>query len=449
MSGTIFSGWQQKQGAARVLLRKLCGLTILLLVLSAMSAEARTDKFDFFVVPTVDDKLDSWLKMPSKLQPTIHLVDTVYPNQPFSLRILFKGYGLSTLRNAHITYDVQFFDPAGKPTEDRGENLLGYHGPVVRNSNPHPNTTTTEQAINHESLTNSPSLINKNLFVIINQQLLKVYFDDTYPAGDYEIKVIATDQLTQKVVSKSRPITLAPFARAGNFASADFFSFWLRNHFRQPDIAKAVFGVLQFFENDLDWMKQNIYLLSFINVLLDDNRWIWDHLVKLYDSSAEDRKTIIALMALNNYRIPALVNSFNEEQKSWAEQVANFTLPSTEGRIEKPEQIDALWGHFYATGHLQPVEKIVKLIGPPVSAKAPGNVDEERLSELAFISLVDNGKEIPLLVNYCVSLLEHGNISGRNKAQLRVALDLIQKYLEETSGQNPAAGKKMPLPLTR
>ncbi|NIQ08956.1 MAG: hypothetical protein GWO23_04530, partial [Gammaproteobacteria bacterium] len=131
------------------------------------------DEFDIFIVPTVDDKLDSWLKTTPYMQPTIYMVENIYPNQPFALRLLFKGFSLSKSKNAFITYDVQIFDPQGKPTEDKGENLLAYNGPVKSNN-----------------------------YIVINQQFLRIYFDETYPPGDYEILVTATDQSSKKTYSK-------------------------------------------------------------------------------------------------------------------------------------------------------------------------------------------------------------------------------------------------------
>jgi hypothetical protein len=391
---------------------------ILALTIIGPGPARANEPFDIFVVPTIDEQLDSWLKIPARLQPTIHLVDRIYPNQPFSLRVLFRGYTLSALNNANLSYDVQIFDPQGQPTNDKGNNLLGYNGPVRGTG-----------------------------YIIINQQLLRIFFDISYAYGDYEIQVIATDQLAKESVSKSATITFAPFAPTGRFASLEFFNYWLRNHFRQPDIAKATFGILQFMEKDRQWMDDNIQLLAFMDRLLDDNRWLWDHLVAHYKEEAGARDNIITLMELNNYRLAELTTTFSQEQKAWQEQVRKFELPETGGPITTPGQIEALWGTFYATGHLASVEKIIHLLKPFTPTTGPATTSD--LEQVAFWSLVDHGIDIDLVANFCSYLFDHGDIAPENKTQLGVILRLIEKDREEKEQQDSEADKKMPLSQPR
>ncbi len=400
---------------------KVVGLFFILSVLMINPALAKDDEFDLFIVPTLDNQLDSWLKIPPNLQPTIHLVDRVYPNQPFALRLLFRGYTISTRKNAHITYDVQFFDPDKKPTADRGKDLLGYNGPVK-----------------------SPD------YIIINQQLLRVFFDKSYAAGDYEMLITATDQIANKVISKTGTITFAPFERKGSFASFEFFHSWLQNYFRQPDAAKATFGVLQYLENDPKWLQENIKLLAFMNQLLNDNPWIWDHLIKAYQENASDRTDIITLMALNNHQIPELTQDFTKEQKTWLEKAKGFILPPTDGVISTAEQIEALWGVFYATGHLKPIEQVVRVLKPFALSSPPAeSALPKEPEQAAFWSLVNNARDIPLATNYALYLFDHGKLEPENKIQLRLALDVIKMALEEEQAEQQTPDKKTPLPLTR
>lgn len=400
---------------------KVVSLIFILSTVFISPTLAKDDEFDLFIVPTLDNQLDSWLKMPPNLQPTIHLVNRIYPNQPFALRLLFKGYSISTLKNAHLTYDVQFFAPDQKPTEDRGKNLLGYNGPVKSTN-----------------------------YIIINQQLLRVFFDKNYTAGDYDIQVTATDQIANKVISKTGTIAFAPFERSGSFASFEFFNSWLQNYFRQPDAAKATFGVLQFLKNDQQWLQENIRLLAFIDQLLNDNPWIWDHLTRVYRENEADRKGIITLMALNNHQIPELTQDFTKEQKAWFEKVRGFDLPSTDELISTPEQIEALWGAFYATGHLKPIEQIVRLLKPFALSNPPTEgVLPKEIEQAAFWSLVNNAMDIPLATNYSLYLLDHGQFAPENKIQLKLAIGVIKKALEEEQAEQQPPDKKTPLPLVK
>ncbi len=386
-------------------------LAVSLLLAAPAAAQTKQDAFDLYIAPTLDERLDSWLKMPPELQPTIHLVENIYPGQPFSLRLLFRNYALSPLNNAHITYDVQFFGPDGEPTADRGEDLLGFQGSVKGSH-----------------------------YIIINQQLLRVFFDDSYPFGEYRIVVTATDHQAKRTAVKSGTISFLPFERRGNFVSFDFFTFWMRNYFRQPDVGKALFGLLQYFEKDLDWMQQNTALLAFADRLLEDNPWIWDHLARHYNATPEDRDGIIALMAINRYRIPALTDTFDEEQAAWHAAAATMAPPETTTTATAPRQLDSLWGDFYATGHIAPVERIVRLLRPFAPDVATDST-AETVDRKAYRTLVENGREVPVVASYCSYLLEHGEVSPQNMAQLRLALEVIKKSLEEDKKNAPTSSE--------
>ena len=394
---------------------------ILFVILLSNPAAGRAESFDLIIVPTVDDQLDSWLKVPPQLNPTIHIPNKIYPNQPFALRVLFKNYTLSKVKNAHITYDVQFFDPYGKPTADRGENLLGYNGPV-----------------------------QSEKYIIINQQLLRVFFDADYPFGEYEIKVIAKDHQTGKSIANSVKFELAPFKKTANFVSFDFFTYWVRNYFRQPDIAKAIFGYLQYFEDNQQWLQSNINLVAFANRLLDNNPWIWPHLANLYRQKPKEKNKIIALMALNNHLLPELAVSFNKEDKIYFDRIRGMQRVESADQITNPQQIDLLLGDFYATGHLAPIEKIVRLLKSFALSEPPEKgFTPQELEQVAFWSLVDLGKEVPLLTSFCSYLYESSSLPAENKVQLRLVLEVIKKSLIEAESAQSATDKKNPPSLPR
>lgn len=385
-------------------LRKLAGLLIFFIVLwSPVHGAEKDAEFDLFIVPTLDDRLDSWLKVPAGLNPTIHIVDRIYPNQPFSLRLLFRGYSLSPQSNAHITYDVQFIGPDNKPTADKGSGLLGYHGPV-----------------------------KSSRHIIINQQLLRVYFDDSYPAGEYGVQIVATDELTGKRIAKTGSILYAPFEKVGNFVSFDFYSFWIQSHYRQPDVAKAIFGLLQFIERDRQWLGNNLRVAAFARRLLKDNPWLWPHLLRLAGDQPETRNAVITLAALDRRPLPELAATFSPAEQEWHDTLQSIRLPAIDGVIRTPEQVDVLWGEYFATGHLKPAIRIVRLLKPFALAEPPVDPDAIKdAGQAAFWSLVEYGRQGPLLIGYYSYLIDHGQIPAEAKTQLRLVLELINESQAE------------------
>lgn len=385
---------------------KLTSLGLFLILLITYPAKGAADDFDFYIAPTVDNQLDSWLKVPSELKPTIYIPERIYPNQPFALRLLFRGYALSKVKNAEITYDVQFFDPTGKPTADRGEDLLGWQGAV-----------------------------KSDRYILTNQQLLRIFFDESYPFGAYEVKVIATDRVANKTISRSATIEFAPFERIANFASFDFYMTWVRSYFRQPDLGKAMFGYLQYAEKDPTWLRSNLTLVAFINQLLENNPHLWSELETLFRDHPEEREQIIALIALNNHPSSAITDALDQNQKDYFNNIKNDPIARKE-ELSPAQQIDRQWGRFFATGTIEPIAKIVSFLGslaPPEAPEQATTPSDGKLNALG--SLVGYGQEIPLATSYYTYLIDHGNLPAAAKLELRLVLGEIEKAMKEAEKQ--------------
>ncbi|NIR49117.1 hypothetical protein GWN75_11900, partial [candidate division KSB1 bacterium] len=60
------------------------------------------------------------------------------------------------------------------------------------------------------------------------------------------------------------------------------------------------------------------------------------------------------------------------------------------------QPIEKLWGEFFVTGHLEPLEKIVRLLKPFTLPELAGEkLRRETAEEWAFWSLVEYGPDIP------------------------------------------------------
>ncbi|PLX77209.1 MAG: hypothetical protein C0615_05795 [Desulfuromonas sp.] len=377
--------------------KRLIEFILLLVLATSLAQTSPAAGLDILVAPTLDNQLDSWLKVEPQYGPTIHMVETIYPGQTFSLRALFRGFALSPESKAHLSYDVAFIGPDGKPAPDHEEGMIAYVGPVGGE--------------NH---------------IIINQHFLRVFFDETYPLGTYKIVVTARDHIAQSAATARGEITLAPFEQVGRFASFDFFSFWIRHYFRYPDVAKAIFGMLQFAQTEPEWIEQNPRFASFAGKLLEQNSWLWPHLERLFRDTPDRQDQLVVLTALHPDPPRGMISQFNTEQQILYKRLHQAAVTTAD------REIDRLWGEFYATGQIAPLKGIVRLLTPFAQ---PSAKDAEEPVNAAYDSLLEQGKEIALVAKYISYLLNHGDLTAEIKVELGRAFEEIEEALAEKQQQ--------------
>ncbi len=401
------------------LLNKLFLFSLLLaLSLLIFNTTSQAGKFDAIVVPSLmDSDMDGWYKIPTNSGPNIHRTYSVYQGQMFNLLIFLRGYSADKNMNLHVRYDVQIYDPNGKPTDDKGTDILAYQGPVG----------------NPEAL-------------MLNQQYLKIVFTERYQFGTYKIKVIVYDKISGKTFTSETPIKLIPFVLPKKFESQKKVEEWLMGYYRNPTPAKAISGAQAIIELDARWLNENLNMLTFFKRIFSDNPFLFKNIAKHFKSfSKEDQQKflLISNLAGNLELQPFLIGDNKEKFENFYNNVKK--IPDVNGEITSAVQLDILWSEFLATGKYEPIRKIVSALA---LKKYKGTLDKVKSGEVevtgevrknayleatygsAVWSLISNCKQMPLVFKYCIFIYENEVLEENIKSQLGSILNAAQKEIK-------------------
>lgn len=384
--------------------------------------------FDALVVPSLmDSDMDAWYKVPTNSGPIIHRAYKVTQGQMFYLLIFFKGYTADKSNNLHVTYDVQVYDPSGKPTDDTGKDILAYQGPM---GNPE--------------------------FLILNQQFLKIVFTEKYPLGTYKIKVTAYDKVANISFTSEAAIELIPFSIGDKFKSEKEFGKWLMGYYKDPNPTKAINGVLQFVQLDQIWLNKNLNIISFFRRVFSDNSFVLKYISNnINNFSIDEKKKLFLVVKL--LRDSSLDLLFESNNKNLYESTSELKIPDTDGEINTAYQLDILWSEFLATGKYAPINKIVRALA---LSKYKGTLEKVKSGEIktvtkeierqsyleatyqsAIWSLISNCKQMPLVFKYCVFIYENETLDEGIKMQLGTILRIAQKEVQEESNKSKPGSK--------
>ena len=377
--------------------------------------------FDAMVVPSLmDSDMDGWYRIPMNSGPAIHKATQVTQGQIFSLLIFFRGYTVDKGSKVHIRYDVQVYDPKGKPTEDKGSDLLAYQGEIGNNRDA----------------------------LLLNQQFLKILFTEKYPVGTYNIKVVAFDKIANTSFTKETPIELVSFSPGKKFSSEKELGEWLMGYYGNPTPVKAIHGVLQFVQLDREWVNKRIGTLAFFRRVFTDNPFLLENISRNANAYTIDEKKKLILMAVlsESNSQAQLIAAGNKELNDFLVSAKKLKIPDTDAEITSADQLDVLWSEFLATGKYHPVKKIVSALA---LSKYKGTLDKIKSGEIkdrtreiekaayldatyqsAVWSLISNCKQMPLVFKYCIFVYENESLPEDIKNQLGAILSVVQKKLQ-------------------
>jgi hypothetical protein len=385
--------------------------------------------FDAKIIPTiVNSAMDSWYKVPVNSAPVFVTAGSIHKDQIFNLLVIFKGYTLDGNGSADIVYDVQTFDPNGKPTEDTAKNLVGYKGKVG----------------------------NRRL-LIMAVEFLKIEFTDSYIPGKYTLKVRGTDRVSGRTFDSVAYIELKPFELPDPFASSTEARDWMRDYHRTPRPDRAIDAVRWLLNTDEEWGREHPDVLTFFRVVYRENPFLLKYVAQSFDTlSPEDKYRFLLLSALAGDRSLEPVMSRKDvdpELRAFYRKAGSVSLPNVTGDITSPEQVDILWAEFSATGKFEPVRKIVGALALKEQAVSPDNgsekstgrpVEETRGKDSldaayrsVIWSLTANCRKIPLVMKYCTYIYT----SEKLDESLKTRLGSVLSHSREEMGGKGRRGK--------
>lgn len=391
--------------------------------LLAYFPHVRAAEFDALVVPSLmDSDLDGWYKIPPNSGPNIHKASRVYRGQMFNLLMFFRGYSADKDNNLHVRYDVQVYDPLGKPTEDKGADILAYQGPMG----------------NPEAL-------------LLNHEYLKIVFTDKYPPGTYTIKVTAYDKISNRSFISTTPIELLPFSLPEPFKTDQEVDKWMMGYYLNPTPVKAISAVQKLIRTDQPWINDHLNILTFFRRIFSDNPFVLKNIATRFNTlSAEDQRKFLLIAAISNSKVfePVIAADGKQELQQFYTRAKKVTFPDVEGDIRSPAQLDILWSEFLTTGRYDPVRRLVSALalkkyrGTLEKIKSGNMAVTKELQQEAYLdatyqaaiwSLVSNSKQMPLVFKYCAFMYKNEKLDEDIKNQLGSILRIVQKELQKES----------------
>jgi len=407
----------------------LHALILLLILTQSATAEEGANKFTILVAPSLQhENMDFWSHTPPESAPFIHTIDSVTPDQPFQLLVFAAGYALNERGNADITYDMQVYDPAGKPTEDHLTDMELFKGKA-----------------------------NPAAPLLLSRQFAKTVFTDKYPLGSYTVKVTAHDRIADKSVAVSKTLTLEPFTMPERFKSEKAIGEWVMSYYQSPEPAKAIPAMLGVVQTDKKWLRRNLNVLSFFRIVLHDNPYLVTRIAENRDQfSTEEMKRILTVLAIMDEKETEPVTKLIDGKlRDFYYQARGIQIPSTDGGITTGTQLDLLWSEFLATGAYKPIKKIV---GSLALKKYSGTLKKIKAGELdkndpevrrkayldatygsAVWSLISNCKQLDLVYNYCIYIYQHETLDDGIKKQLYTILKVAHKKRKKQQDDNDEA----------
>ena len=406
--------------AIRRLKRGLYGIIAMTILLSVTPVWA--SEFDALIVPSLmDSDMDGWYRIPLNSGPNIHRAHKVYKGQPFNLLLFFKGYSADERNNVHLTYDVQIDYPNGKPTDDKGSDILAYQGPI-----------------------------NDSNSLLLNQQYLKIIFTDSYPLGTYKIKVTAYDKVSNKSFNNETAIELVAFSLGEKFATDKEVGEWVMGYYKNPTPARAINGLFKSVQLEEEWMNKYFNVITFFKRIFSDNPFLFKNITGLFKTfSADEKKKILLIAALMKDQSfePLITN--HEDLIKFYELSKQIKFPDSTGDITSGMQLDILWSDFFATGKYEPIRKIVSALAlqkhrgilekikkkeiDEVTDEIRNQATLEAVYQSAVWSLMSNCKQAPLVFKYCVFIYQNEKLDEDVKKQLGTILSIVQKEMNEAS----------------
>ncbi len=406
-------------GVNKQIIRCFYLLTFVSLMVSLFPLPASANGLDAILIPTLTKASDDfWSRVPLDSGPKFPFAETVFPGQEFTLLLFIRGYGTDKENNVHITYDLQVYDPEGKPTDDTVKDLVAYRGPLGR-----PNT------------------------LLFPEQYIKLVFTDKYPLGTYTVKVKLHDRMGDVFATKEVSVELVPFATGEAFSSGEEVSKWMMNYYGRPDPARVIPAMNQVIKVDREWLTEKAYLLVFFQKVVEDNDYFLKSIAgKFAHFSTDEKKRLLLMAALTESTV---LDPFIKDRdlKEFHKFAKTIRLPDTTGAIYSADQLDSLWAKFMATGKYDPIRKLVSSLK---LSKYMGTLDKIKAGELdknnkevithayyeaawqsALWSLTSNCVQIPQVYKYCLFMYENENLDDDIKRQLYLILQRAQKQLKE------------------
>lgn len=359
------------------------------------------------IIKTTDYSFgEKWYNTLGSSIPHIYECENVYRGQNFFITAIASDYQLDKNQFANLTYSVKIFKPDNTIYLSK-ENLLLINSKI---SNPD--------------------------FLQMGNAIIKNSFAGNDVLGKYKIEIQIKDLIGNKSKILNSEINLIeiPSYESFQIKTDKEFTDWLNQYFKNPSPEDALsyyiyYSKSKYSENDSSFWP----VIGFFKELFENNKFLYPEIVKSYQTV--DLKTKIYLLYLLEYSKLGDEDFFaglDGEEKDAYLNIKQSHLPDIYDNIESPEQLDMLWGTFYASGSYKPIYKLIQTLD---FVEYKGSLEKYKISEqktedemqravkdAIYESLVwsigSHCRQYELVLNYCNWAYHYGELNDIQKTEL-------------------------------
>ena len=392
--------------------RQLSCVAILLAALlapaGAQAPAAAPSTFDMLVIPIRQDGVpDAWKHSLPEVGPSFTVVDSLCPGEVVTLLVLLRGIGDEAQGQGRVTMSLREQEPTGEPGLVQDE-ISAWAG----------------------------TLPPRKDRLLLSQANLGISYEASDPLGKHVFTLEAIDAATGAHVERSVDLTLVKWRYGEKPGTPEEYEGWREGYHRAPQPAQAVRAFLEFGELSKgdSW---NFGVVGLFRTIFTDEPWLLEHLIATARTMDEDRqaRTALLLALLGKLdRLPVLYPEADHAAQVKA-ALKDVAMPDAYGELKGPEQLDLLWGEFFASGRYRPVRQIVRAFessagGDPVALfrmSPRGDEDKALLrvrvgAQTAVSSFNNSVKQNPLVRQYAQWMLTGEPLSEKEQTFVSAAL---------------------------
>ena len=390
------------------------------MLLPGVCRAAESGNFEMVLFVTrQDSSMDWWDKVPPRFGAHVSQVDSVPKGAEFLILPAFRHFGLADDGTVDITYDLTVLAPDGEVDESAAD-LTGRKGRTEPGG------------------------------MLRAEAVAGVSFDPEDAYGEYTIRVTAYDHVTGQQVEETRPIELRPFSLPEvDLADDEWFFFYPDN----PRPAAALARLLEF--DGILWREERPIwsLVWFCKIIFEKNRYLLPHMMEAFEGTTPMQKKSIILL-LSVMEAPPELPDLSPALREFRDEVQAIATPNPDGTPRSGDQLDLLWGGFFATGRVKPLRRIIQAFEYFEYAgerEEPRAGDQDKQSgegqekvylqavfRTAVWSVRSNCINSPLVFHYCHYLHRHGELSEKERYALGHVLNQAVKDMEkQDEADNP------------
>lgn len=379
---------------------------------------------------------DMYFYSPPQFPPQLNTTTRIYEGQWIMPVPVVGSYAVSNEGQIDVRYALDVIEPSGEIEQGPQDNVL-FAGQA------------------HE----------KPVLLFPTGGLGLFYTGENQGPGTYTLRVSVHDRISDEKLLLEQAIEVSPYT-VPPFPEDAEPDAWLSNYYRSPQpgfALPALTAMMQDVGNDrIDSITAS--MLGFYNRLLTDNRWLLPYFSKQLEEALDRAQNggqistaDIMLGLVVSFHLRSLeTRPESVSERIWLETETNrqfdwsYLEPSGE-YIHYPQQLDYLWGQFFASGSYQPIHRLLEALfqdQEAAAATAPESLaglrseQREALREAVHKatqwSLASNARQHRLVMGYLVGTLINNEetLSEQNRKQLQFVLALAIHSGKEEQGEN-------------